>query len=77
MDYDEDKLDQVVLALLHHNTFDHGGVLRAQKSFDWNAMERLHEKGVISDPKSKAKSLIMTEKSQEIAEELFNKFFGI
>ena len=29
MDYDRDKLDQVVLALLYHNTFNHGGVLRA------------------------------------------------
>ena len=32
-------------------------------------MDRLHEKGFISDPKSKAKSLIMTEKGQEVAEE--------
>ena len=77
MDYNKDKLDQVILALLYHNSFDQDGALRAWKSFDWDAMDRLHEKGFISDPKSKAKSVIMTEKGQEVAEELFNKFFGI
>ncbi len=65
MDLDIDKIDQVILALLYHNTFDDGGVLRAWKTFDWDTMDRLHEKGYISDPKIKAKSEIMTEKGQE------------
>lgn len=77
MDYDEDKLDEVVLALLYQNFFYHDGILRAWKTFDWDAMDRLHAKGFISDPKSKAKSVIMTEKGEEVAGELFNKYFGI
>jgi hypothetical protein len=77
MDYDKDKLDEVVLALLYHNLFDHDGILRAWKTFDWDAMDRLHAQGFISDPKSKAKSVIMTGKGQEFAEELFKKYFCI
>ena len=77
MDYDKDKLDEVVLALLYQNFFYDDGILRAWKTFNWDAMDRLHVKGFISDPKSKAKSVIMTEKGEEVAEELFNKYFGI
>ena len=33
---------------------------RMWKSFDWDAMERLHRKGLISDPVSKAKSVVFT-----------------
>ncbi len=34
---------------------------RTWKSFDWSAMKRLHEKGLISDPASKAKSVVLTD----------------
>lgn len=77
MDYDKDKVDEIILALLYLNFFDHNGILRAWKTFDWDAMDRLHEKGFISDPKSKAKSVFMTEKGHEVAEELFNDYFSI
>jgi hypothetical protein len=36
--------------------------VRAWKSFDWEAMNRLHEKGYISNPVGKAKPIIFTEK---------------
>lgn len=72
----EDKIDEVVLALLYLNFHgDYGGV-RAWKSFDWDAMDRLYQKGYISDPKSKAKSVIVSEEGQKIAEELFEKYFS-
>jgi len=77
MDYDKDKVDEVVLALLYHNFFDHHGIVRTWKTFDWNVMDRLHTKGFISDLKSKAKSVIMTEKGQEVAEELLNNYYSI
>lgn len=32
--YDENKVDKVVLALLHLNTFGDGGSVRAWKGFD-------------------------------------------
>ena len=34
---------------------------RAWKSFEWNVMARLHEKGSISDPRGTAKSVVFTE----------------
>lgn len=35
---------------------------RAWKGHDWEAMDRLHAKGYISDPKSKAKSVMVSVK---------------
>lgn len=76
MDYDEAKVAEVVLALLHLNAFSDGhGVVRAWKGFDWEAMNRLHEQDMISDPKSKAKSVVLTEDGVRRAEELFHRYF--
>ena len=50
---DNDKIDDAVLALLCLGWHDEA---RAWKGFDWDAMDRLHEKGYISDPRGKAKS---------------------
>ena len=76
MEYDKDKVDEAVLALLYLNFFGDRGATRTWKGFDWDAMDRLHEKGLFSDPKSKAKSVIVTEAGQKVAEELFNRFFS-
>jgi hypothetical protein len=61
MEYDREKVDEMVLALLALTMFPEGPGVRAWKCHDWDAMERLHERGYISDPKSKAKSVVMTE----------------
>jgi hypothetical protein len=53
-----DRIDEAVLALLYLGLHDGD---RAWKSFDWDAMARLHEKGFISDPVGKAKSVEFTE----------------
>ena len=53
MEYDTEKVDEMVLALMFLVLHRH--VLRAWKGFDWDTLNRLHEKGLISDPKSKAK----------------------
>ena len=76
MDFDRDKVDEVVLALLWLTAFDvdqYGA--RAWKSHDWDAMDRLHAKGYISDPKSKAKSVVLTEEGMARARELFGRHF--
>ena len=75
MEYDKNKVDEVVLALLYLNFHGDHNAVRAWKGFAWDAMDRLHEKGCISDPKSKAKSVIMTKEGQNDAEELFKKHF--
>lgn len=62
MEYDEDKVDEMVLALLFLTTFEESPYgARAWKGYDWKVLDRLDAKGYISDPKSKAKSVVVTE----------------
>ena len=49
---------------------------RAWKGFDWEAMNRLHEQGYITDPRGKAKSVVFTEEGFERAQRLLEKLFG-
>ncbi len=77
MEYDKNKVDETVLALLYLTMFDDKSGRRAWKGQDWEAMDRLHEKGYISDPKSNAKSVIMTEEGARRAKELFERQFGM
>ena len=76
MDIDGEKLDQVVLALLHLNSFKEGDGRRAWKSFPWSVMDSLHEKGYISDPARKAKSVWLSEEGARLSKELFEKLFA-
>ena len=77
MDYDKDKVDELTLALLFLVTHDRqeGLGARAWKGFDWDTMDRLYEKGFITNPASKAKSVAMTEDGFKKSEELFRKHF--
>jgi hypothetical protein len=74
-----DKIDEAVLALLYLTSFTEGkgefAVSRAWKGHDWDAMNRLHEKKLISDPVGKAKSVVLTKEGQKRAQELFEKLF--
>ena len=75
MDIDKDKIDDTVLALLYLTTFEDNNSLRAWKGHDWDSLNRLHEKGLIGDPKSKAKSVVLSEEGVKLSEELFRKIF--
>lgn len=75
--YDERKVEDVVLALLHLNAFKDKYGWRAWKGFDWDALDRLYERGLIGNPKSKAKSVPLTDEGVNLAEELFHRHFGI
>ena len=77
MKYDESRVDEMTLALLWLNIFDDRNQKRCWKSFDWSAMGRLYDKGYISDPKSKAKSVALTEQGAAKSRELFEKHFSI
>jgi len=76
MEYDTTKLDEVVLALLYFNAHTDHGVTRAWKGFDWDTLDRLHARGFISDPKSKAKSVVLSEEGARRSEELFRRYFA-
>jgi len=62
MNDDEDKIDEYMLALFYLVTHQrHEGFgARAWKGFDWDTMNRLYEKGYISNPIGKTKSVGMT-----------------
>jgi len=76
MDYNQGKVDDMVLALLHLTTFKDESGSRAWKGQDWEVMNRLHEKGFIDNPKSKARSVEVTVKGRQLSEELFRKYFA-
>jgi hypothetical protein len=72
---DIEHVDETVLALLWLGLHDNSG--RTWKTHDWRALERLHAKGLISDPVGKAKSVVLTEawraRSKALFEALFTK----
>ncbi len=73
MKLDTDKIDDAVLALLLLGLHDQ---YRVWKSFDWDAMHRLHEKGLISDPVGKAKTVVLSERGMAESKRLIEQLFG-
>jgi hypothetical protein len=72
MALDTERIDDAVLALLYLGLHDQ---YRAWKGFDWSAMDRLHQKGMIDNPVSKAKSVVFTEEGLRRSRELFEAMF--
>jgi hypothetical protein len=72
MALDTDKIDDAVLALLYLTLHDD---YRAWKGFDWEAMDRLHDKGMIHDPVGKVKSVVLTEEGLRRSKQLFEAMF--
>ena len=77
MNIKEEKIDEYTLAHLYLVVHDSekGFGARAWKGFDWETMNRLHEKGYISNPVGKAKSVGMSEEGFRKAKELFELHF--
>lgn len=73
MEIDEDKVDDAVLALMLLTLHDGQ---RAWKGFDWEALGRLHRKGMISDPAGRAKSVVLTDEGLRRSEELLAALFA-
>ena len=75
---DTDRIDEAVLALLFltlHKNSHRDPVWRAWKSFDWDALARLHSRNMIDDPTGKAKSVALTEEGRQRCEEAFRRLF--
>jgi hypothetical protein len=77
MDIDGEKLEQAVLALLYFNSFQEGSGRRAWKGFPWTVMDALHEKGYISNPATKNKSVWLSEEGTKLSKELLEKLFAV
>lgn len=79
MDFDRDKVDDATLALMRLVMWmeDPRFLARAWKGFDWDTLDRLYQKGMIDNPKGKARSVVVTEEGEKRAGELFQKLFGV
>ena len=72
MEIDLDKIDEAVLALMWLTLHDG---CRAWKSFDWDVLNRIYERGMIGDPVNKAKSVVFTDEGLHESERLFKQNF--
>ena len=72
MKLNQQKVEETVLAVLWltlHNEVE------AWKMIDWDTMDRLHQKGFISDPTHRAKSVVFTEEGLAEAERAARRLF--
>ena len=67
-----ERVDEAILALLYLGVHEGN---RAWKGFDWDSMERLHQKGYITDPVGKAKSVVLTDEGLRESQRLFEALF--
>jgi Domain of unknown function (DUF6429) len=73
VELDTEKIDEAVLAVLYLTLHDD---VRAWKGVDWDALARLHEKGLILDPVGKQKSVVFTDDGLREAERCFRELFA-
>jgi hypothetical protein len=73
MEYDTEKIDDDVLALLYLTAHrDHrDGPWRAWKGHDFEAMNRLCDRGFIGEPRGRSKSVVFTDEGLARARQLF------
>jgi hypothetical protein len=73
---DWNTIEEMTLALMHLTSFEEHGVVRSWKGYSWEVLNRLHERDWISDPVSKAKSVVLSEEGARRSRELFERHFG-
>jgi hypothetical protein len=73
MQYDDQKIEEAVLALLGVFEFENG---RVWKRINFGVMDSLYEKGYITDPKGKTESVYLTEEGMRLARELAARYFS-
>jgi hypothetical protein len=77
MRYDNTKIDEAVLAVLYLTAHDDHGAVRAWKSIDWEAMNRLFEADCIGDPRNANKSVLLTPEGVARAQAAAERLFGV
>lgn len=73
MEADDDKVDAAILGLLWLTVHDGR---RAWKGFEWDALDRLHRKGLIDAPANRNKSVVLTDEGLCRSEEFFRALFA-
>jgi hypothetical protein len=76
MEFDQDKVDEMMLALLYLTSSTDRYGTRAWKGLDAATLNRLHKKGYISDPQSKSPTMLLSEEGARLSKELFFQYFG-
>lgn len=69
---DWDRVEDVALAVLSLTLHDGN---RVWKQISWDVTDRLHEKGLISNPRTKTKSIALSPEAIERAERVFQELF--
>ena len=75
MEHGASELDEADLAPLYGNSSENHQEEKAWKGAAWEAPERIYEKGPTDGPKSKAKSVVLTEEGRRAAEQVFQSIF--
>jgi hypothetical protein len=71
MAFDRERAGDLVLALMQLTLHEER---RAWKSFDWDVMNDLFERGLITDPRRKAKSVLLTDEGLARSREMYVKY---
>lgn len=75
-DIDKEKIAEAALAILSLTAHGDADFKRVWKGLDWDLLDLLHEKGWISNPVGKQKSVQLTEEGIKLAQEYIDKHFG-
>ena len=73
---DEEKLAEAALAILSLSRMVEPYGVTAWKGIDWDVMNILHDKGWVSNPVGKQKSVGITEEGVELADQFLEKYFA-
>jgi hypothetical protein len=73
MEYDQARIEEVLLALLGAFEFENG---RVWKRYDFAAMDALHARGLITEPHGRQESVYLTDEGMRLAKEMAAKYFG-
>lgn len=76
MDYDREKVDEMVLALLYLTSSPVTEGARAWKGLPLEVLNNLVQKGYISDNNSKTPILTLSAEGARLSKELFFKYFN-
>ena len=75
-DIDKEKIAEAALAIMSLTARSDADYTRVWKGLDWDLLDLLHDKGWISDPVGKHKSVQLTEEGTRLAREYVGKHFG-
>lgn len=75
MEYNQDKVDDMVLALLFLTSSTNEFGTRAWKGLDIKILERLYKKGFVSDPGDKSPTLTLSKDGAERSKRMFEEYF--